>query len=228
MCYGGPVKFDRKTHTITRGKQKIVLPYKTWRVAVYLFEAAPQIVSRATLINQIWDGNSYVGEKALNQALWTIRTSLGDDARTPIYIRTIPRRGYQWIGDNTRANIKTPKRFAALATLAVSVFVGLTADIDIRAVTRLDSPDLVNVSSANGYRAISSPGKILVNYPEGCLLTILAGADKNFSTAAFSENGNELAFRVNHAGQCKLIVVDLKSKRYRKFDACPSTVSPVI
>ena len=231
MCYAGLVKFDRKTHAIINGKQKIVLPYKTWCVAVYLFDAAPQVVSRATLIDQIWAGNSYVGEKALNQALWTIRAGLKDDARAPLYIRTIPRQGYQWIGDktSTKLKVKTPKRFAMLATLAVSVVFGLIADVDIRATaSRSNNSNTVNLNSNNGHHAVSSSNKIVVNYPEGCFLTILSSADQSFSTPAFSENGAELAFRVNHAGQCKLVVVDLKSKRYEKFDACPSASDTTI
>ncbi len=217
------MKFDRKAHTIKRGKQQIVLPYKTWCVAAYLFDAAPKVVSRAELIDQIWDGNSYVGEKALNQALWAIRTSLKDDARAPIYIRTIPRQGYQWIGDKTPVIVNIRKRIAFFATLAATVLIVANAQIEIKATpTKHNSLTPTRVSSIIGHHVLANANKIEINYPQGCLLTLLSSTNQDFSTPVFSENGNELAFHVNHAGRCKLVVIDLKSKKYQKYDACPS------
>jgi hypothetical protein len=47
---------------------------------------------------QIWGNETFVDfEQGLNFAINKIRTTLGDDAETPRYIETLPRRGYRFI-----------------------------------------------------------------------------------------------------------------------------------
>lgn len=81
---------SRSSEQLRIGNRLLSFPYKTWRVVERLTTSAPNIVRREELIEEIWEGNYYVGEKALNQALWLVRRALGDNAKQPEWIKTVP------------------------------------------------------------------------------------------------------------------------------------------
>jgi DNA-binding winged helix-turn-helix (wHTH) protein len=67
------------------------------RVLSLLAGRPGEIVSREELQEQIW-GNTFVDfDQSLNKAVNRIREALNDNAGTPQYIETIPRRGYRFI-----------------------------------------------------------------------------------------------------------------------------------
>jgi TolB-like protein/Flp pilus assembly protein TadD len=65
-------------------------------VLVYLASEPGRLVSKEELLEAVW-GGSFVEEGALSQAIHSLRKALGDDARQPRYIRTIPKRGYRLV-----------------------------------------------------------------------------------------------------------------------------------
>ncbi|MCJ8271277.1 MAG: winged helix-turn-helix transcriptional regulator, partial [Psychrosphaera sp.] len=74
---------------------KLPLQPKFIEVLCYLAEHFPRVITREELIENVWDDNVYVGEKALNNAVWQLRKSLkginGDDD----VIKTIRKVGYK-------------------------------------------------------------------------------------------------------------------------------------
>ena len=74
--------------------KKISLQPKFIEVLVYLAEQYPRIVPRQELIENVWKGNHYVGEKALTNAIWHLRKSLESSGQDP-YIETIRKTGYR-------------------------------------------------------------------------------------------------------------------------------------
>ena len=63
-----------------------------------LLANAGRIVTREELQKAIWGDETHVDfERGLNFCIGQLRAALEDDADTPRYIRTIPRRGYQFI-----------------------------------------------------------------------------------------------------------------------------------
>ena len=50
--------------------EKQSLQPKFIEVLVYLAENYPRIITRDELIEHVWLGNNYVGEKALTNAIW--------------------------------------------------------------------------------------------------------------------------------------------------------------
>ncbi len=53
-----------------------------------------ELVSKDTLLAEVWS-DTVVGDDALARGLLKLRRALGDDAREPSYIETVPRRGYR-------------------------------------------------------------------------------------------------------------------------------------
>ena len=71
---------------------------QSFRVLVYLLEHAGELVSREDLRRVLWPADTYVDfDHSLNTAMMKLRDSLGDVADAPVYIETIPKRGYRFI-----------------------------------------------------------------------------------------------------------------------------------
>ena len=70
-------------------------------VLVCLAKCAPGVVSKDRLLTEVWEG-AFVGEDAIAHAIWELRKGLGDSARRPDYIQTVPRKGYRLIAEVLR------------------------------------------------------------------------------------------------------------------------------
>ncbi|GIU44215.1 winged helix-turn-helix domain-containing protein [Shewanella algidipiscicola] len=64
-------------------------------VLCYLAQHYPNVVTRGALIDAIWDGNRYVGAKALTNAIWHLRKQLSPVANGQEIIETVRKSGYR-------------------------------------------------------------------------------------------------------------------------------------
>lgn len=55
-----------------------------------------KMLSREQLLSIVWD-REYVNDEVLSRSIGQLRQIIGDDARQPVYIETIPRKGYRLI-----------------------------------------------------------------------------------------------------------------------------------
>jgi hypothetical protein len=55
---------------------------------------AGEVVAKQELLDEVWGGR-IVGEDALIGAVSQVRKALGDDARSPRFVETLPKRGYR-------------------------------------------------------------------------------------------------------------------------------------
>lgn len=65
-------------------------------VLVHLAANPERVVSKEELLEVVW-GGAFVEEGALAQAIHSLRKALGDDARQPRFIQTVPKRGYRLV-----------------------------------------------------------------------------------------------------------------------------------
>lgn len=63
-------------------------------VLVYLAAHRDRVIPKEELMDAVW-GAAFVEEGALSQAVHSLRKALGDDARHPRYLQTLPKRGYR-------------------------------------------------------------------------------------------------------------------------------------
>src|SRR5262245_45414189 len=56
-----------------------------------------EVVTRDALIARLWPKGVVEFDTGLNTAVRKLRSALGDDADTPRYIETLPRKGYRFI-----------------------------------------------------------------------------------------------------------------------------------
>jgi DNA-binding winged helix-turn-helix (wHTH) protein len=66
------------------------------------------LVTRDEIRSRLWPDGTFVDfEHSLNAAVKRLRAALGDDARAPRYIETLPRRGYRWINAAIRLDSRS-------------------------------------------------------------------------------------------------------------------------
>ena len=92
--------FELDTHTgeLRKSGKTIRLRPQAARVLTALATRPAQLVTREELKDQIWGQDTFVDfEHGLNLCIQQIRAALDDDADTPRYVETLPRRGYRFI-----------------------------------------------------------------------------------------------------------------------------------
>lgn len=69
------------------------------QVLILLASHAGRLVRRDQIVEAIWGKGSFLeSEAAINTAIRKLRTVLGDDAKNPRFIETVPTRGYRLVG----------------------------------------------------------------------------------------------------------------------------------
>lgn len=94
----GLFEFDTATRELRREGVLVRLQSQPAQVLACLIELAGQVVSREELRKILWGGETFVDfDRGLNFCISQIRSALRDESMQPTYIRTIPKRGYQFI-----------------------------------------------------------------------------------------------------------------------------------
>jgi len=79
-----------------RDGDRIPLTPKAFGVLQYLVEHAGRLVTQDELLEALWP-QSYVQPEVLKHHVLEVRKVLGDDPKKPLFIETLPRRGYRFI-----------------------------------------------------------------------------------------------------------------------------------
>ncbi|WP_175453117.1 winged helix-turn-helix domain-containing protein [Microbulbifer yueqingensis] len=94
----GEFEFDIRTGTLSRGQDSSRLEPQVSAFLGLLIEHAGVTVSRDTITRAIWP-DRVVSDDALRAMVKKLREALGDDARNPRYLRTLPLKGYVLIAE---------------------------------------------------------------------------------------------------------------------------------
>ncbi len=92
----GECQLDVGRHGVLRDGELHRLEPRDYTVLMHLIDSAPNLVSTRALMRRAWR-SKVVGDNALHQSIGRLRRVLGDDARQPLYIQTLPKLGYQFI-----------------------------------------------------------------------------------------------------------------------------------
>lgn len=87
---------DTDANRIHCGEQDIKLESKVMSLLTYLAENQGQVVSREQLEADVW-ADRVISYDALTSCITRLRKVLGDDSRKPIFIETVPKKGYRLI-----------------------------------------------------------------------------------------------------------------------------------
>jgi DNA-binding winged helix-turn-helix (wHTH) protein/TolB-like protein len=94
----GLFEFTAEDRELRREGVLVRLQSQPAQVLACLIERAGQVVSRDELRRTLWGSDTFVDfDRGLNFCISQIRSALEDDSAAPVYIRTIPKHGYQFI-----------------------------------------------------------------------------------------------------------------------------------
>lgn len=92
----GDWQIDPASGEIARQGRIARLDVRAMRLLLCLANRPGEVVSIDELIDQVWAG-VVVSSDSVYQAVTSLRRQLGDDAKQPIYIETVPRLGYRMV-----------------------------------------------------------------------------------------------------------------------------------
>lgn len=85
------------TNSLSGRDTRIELEHRLVQLLVYFIDHQGAVIEKDLLLKTIWQGK-VVNEDSLAVAVSHLRKALGDSARSPVFIKTIPGIGYQFIG----------------------------------------------------------------------------------------------------------------------------------
>lgn len=139
----GDYELDHDAGELRREGAKVRLQEQPFQILHILLEQPGKVVPREELRKRIWPSDTFVDfDHGINNAIKRLREALGDTAETPLYIETLPRRGYRF-----KANVDG-------------------APGSLRASAQLDSVAVLPFETANSdpdtdYLAVGIPGSVI-------------------------------------------------------------------
>src|ERR1700694_1146138 len=94
----GVFELDADTGELRKSGRTVRLRPQAAKVLLFLVSRAGQLLTREEIREKIWGNQTFVDfEHGLNLCIREVRAALDDDADTPRYVETLPRRGYRFI-----------------------------------------------------------------------------------------------------------------------------------
>jgi DNA-binding winged helix-turn-helix (wHTH) protein len=94
----GQFELDVAAGELRRNTGRVRLQPQPFKLLVLLARRADSVVARDDIRSELWPDGTFVDfDQSVNFAIKQIREVLGDSAERPLYIETVPRRGYRFI-----------------------------------------------------------------------------------------------------------------------------------
>ncbi len=91
----GPFRIDQHRQEVTRNGARLKLQGKVYQTLLTLLEKPGEVVTREELRMRLWPADTHVNYDAnVNTTVNKLRIALGDSTDKPLYVETIPRKGY--------------------------------------------------------------------------------------------------------------------------------------
>jgi TolB-like protein len=159
----GKFELDQDAAELRRDGTKIRLQKQPLQVLQILLEQPGKIISREELQRRIWPPDTFVDfDHGINNDIKKLREALGDDPETPLYIETLPRQGYRFVGKIER---EAP-RMRSLAVLPLEdlahdpqqdYFADGLSEALITTLAKIGELRVVSRTSAMLYKGVHKP-----------------------------------------------------------------------
>ena len=95
-------ELDLRSGELRKSGKRVPLQDQPLAILRHLLEHPGQLITREELRHRLWPDDTFVAfEDGLNGAIRRLRDALGDNATTPQFVETLPRRGYRFIAQVT-------------------------------------------------------------------------------------------------------------------------------
>lgn len=94
----GQFTLDVDAQELVRDGRQVKLQPQPFKLLLLIVRRAGAVVSRDEIRAELWPEGTFVDfDQAVNFAIKQVRDALGDSAENPLYVQTLPRRGYRFI-----------------------------------------------------------------------------------------------------------------------------------
>jgi TolB-like protein/DNA-binding winged helix-turn-helix (wHTH) protein len=95
----GVFEADLRAGELRRNGVKVRLQDLPFRALALLLTRPGEVITREEFRQSLWPSDVFVDfEQGISSAVMRLRDALGDSAGNPIFVETVERRGYRWIG----------------------------------------------------------------------------------------------------------------------------------
>ena len=211
----GLFELDLEIQQLRRGGVPLRIQPQPFKVLVVLVSSRGRIVTREQLRSELWGTETFVDfEQGLNYCIRQIRTVLGDEAQSPHYIETVPRKGYRFIAPVDEAHDSSTDEkpqeasekkgltwvwFAAGSVVLAAIVVGYVARLRSSArLTQKDTivvADFVNSTSDPAFDDILKQA-LTIQLEQSPFLNILSGERVAATEKRMNRSAGRLTFEV--------------------------------
>lgn len=101
----GPFQLDLQAAQLLKNGRVVRLKPQPFKLLELFVSRAGEVVTREEIRDLLWGSETFVDfDQGVNSAVKQVREALGDDADRPMYVETVPKRGYRFV-----APIELPK-----------------------------------------------------------------------------------------------------------------------
>ena len=105
----GVFELNLDLEEIRKNGTPLKLPPLPFKLLALLAIRSGQVVTRDEIQQQLWGADTFIDfEQGVNKCIKQIRTALGDNADNPLYLETIPRRGYRFLAPVRTKTVPAP------------------------------------------------------------------------------------------------------------------------
>lgn len=211
---------DKRDSTLKSDALSIKLEPLPFAFLCFLVSKHGELVSREQLLESVWQ-NRIVSDDSIRKVVKKLREALGDDAKSPAYIKTIPLKGYCLVAKVQEAidedTIYGKRLFGLLLIITVVVVISLTMYVEFSQRTQTSALDtnepsielLTNLSGSELDADFNAEQNLLIfNYRNNNndpyqlysknlnngLVTRLTWDQGNYQNARFSPDGKFIAY----------------------------------
>src|SRR5437762_1555118 len=120
FCFG-EFELDVEAGELRRKNRRLKLQPQPFKLLLLLVRKASGLVTREEIRRELWPDGTFVDfDQSVNFSVKQIRDALGDEADRPLYIETVPRRGYRFIAPISSPG-QPPPRHSFIQTSATGI-----------------------------------------------------------------------------------------------------------
>lgn len=147
----GEWSFHPAANELLRGAERRRLEDRAARTLALLCERAGEPVPHEEIVAAVWNGRSQ-SANSLPVVVGQLRRALGDDARNPRFIETVPKKGYRLVAQPAPATERPRRRLSLPFLLLLAVVAAAALWVALRpAAPELAIADVVNETGSAAY-----------------------------------------------------------------------------
>jgi DNA-binding winged helix-turn-helix (wHTH) protein len=123
----GSFELDTAAGELRKDRRAVRLAPQAFKLLALLVIRAGDVVTRDEIRQELW-GETFVDfDQGLHSLIKQVRAALGDDAERPLYVETVPRRGYRFIAplEHAGASSALPPRTGTEARLQKALWANI-------------------------------------------------------------------------------------------------------